>query len=206
MSNSEEPTVVLIKSKQCGHCNKLAAIWDKATENMKKAHHNLRFYVLTLENNSGNFDKNKIPAGLDKYMDWYPMVLLVPGPLWNLAIKEIGNKYISLVDGVHVLNGVWKNGSLEFDNKYDIRNPEAFYDWIMECMKAFENTTSKTVTSTHKPLISKTEYTTSNLVHDKSTTNDRDMKEEKTDNSFLFTTQSSLLDNVCSLRIIERRR
>jgi len=147
MTSVPEPVVVLYKSEQCRHCTSLAKIWDSSpnkdedsvTTAIKKVYSKARFFVLTTKDNSGAFDENKAPKDLNRYGKWYPMILLVPGPLWDSAMSKLGPKNdIKLIDGVQVMNGNWTNSEaskLEYVQKYDIRKPGDFGKWIRDAME-----------------------------------------------------------------------
>lgn len=136
-----EPVVILYKSNACRHCSGLSAIWDKApnkdeesvTSAMKKIYPKLRFFVLTVKDNTGKFDENTAPKDLIRYGKWFPQILLVPGRVWDNAMSKLGPKNdAEVVDGVQVMNGVWENGELNYKQKYDIRRPAEFGKWLKE--------------------------------------------------------------------------
>lgn len=139
-----EPTVVLYKSGACRHCTALANIWDtppnkdedSVTGAMKKINPKLRFYVLTAKDNTGKFDENTAPKDLIRYGKWYPMVLLVPGKMWDNAMSKLGPKNdVQLVEGVQIMNGMWEGGELKYVQKYDIRKPAEFSRWLRDSME-----------------------------------------------------------------------
>lgn len=136
-----EPIVVLYKSSMCRHCQSLSNIWDKppsvneesVTSTLRKIYPKLRFYEVTAQDNSGKFDENMIPKDLIRYGRWFPMILLIPGKLWDNAMLKLGpNNDVKLVDGVQIMNGLWKNNVLDYVQKYDIRKASEFGKWLKE--------------------------------------------------------------------------
>jgi hypothetical protein len=140
-SSNPEPTVVLYKSNLCKHCTALSNIWDappvgggdSVTSALKKVNPKLRFYVLTAKDNTGKFDENIAPKDLVRYGKWFPMILLIPGRLWDTAMSKLGPKNdIQLVEGVQIMNGMWDGNELKYVQKYDIRKPSEFDRWLRE--------------------------------------------------------------------------
>lgn len=158
-SSNPEPTVVLYKSNQCRHCKALSNIWDKApnknedsvTAALKKIYPNIRFYIVTADDNSGKFDPNTAPTDLHRYSKWFPMILLVPGPVWDKAMEKLGPKNTAkLVDGVQIMNGSSENGNIKYVQKYDIRKPADFGKWLKESLEKedFKNAQNGSATDT----------------------------------------------------------
>lgn len=138
-----EPIVVLYKSNGCRHCTSLSKIWDSPTKDedsvvgaLKKIYPKLRFHTLTARDNSGKFDENTEPKDLLRYGKWFPMVLLIPGRLWDSAMEKLGPKNdVQLVEGVQIMNGHWENNELKYNVTYNIIKPSEFGRWITEAMK-----------------------------------------------------------------------
>ena len=143
MANTE-PIVVLLKSKDCGHCKMLETIWGKETDRenttilgaMKKVYPNLRIFVVSLEKSSGFFNENVIPSGLSRWTRWFPMILLVPGRVWDNSMAKLGPKNpATIIDGVQVFNGRSQpTGQIEYVQKYNPRKPEDFGRWLTEAL------------------------------------------------------------------------
>lgn len=141
---TSEPTLVLYKSAMCKHCTALSNIWDKApnkdddsvTDTLKKVYPKLRFYVITAKDNTGKFDENTAPKDLMRYSKWFPMILLIPGKLWDSAMSKLGPKNpVELVDGVQIMNGFWDKNDLKYQQKYDIRKPSEFARWLKDSLE-----------------------------------------------------------------------
>jgi len=139
-----EPVIVLYKSNQCRHCISLSEIWDKppadgsdsVVDTLKKVYPKLRFFVLTSKDNTGKFDENTAPKDLKRYGKWYPMILLIPGKIWDLAMSKLGPKSDALlIDGVQIMNGILKNGQPELFQKYDTRKVTEFSKWLKEALE-----------------------------------------------------------------------
>lgn len=142
MASVQEPVVVLYKSSMCRHCTALVNIWDtnkdgeSVTTALKKAYPKLRFFTVTAKDNSGKFDENTTPKDLIRFGKWYPMILLIPGPLWNNAMSKLGPKNdVQLIDGVQIMNGKWNGETIDYVQKYDIRKPTDFTKWLQESLE-----------------------------------------------------------------------
>lgn len=140
---SAEPILVLYKSSMCRHCSSLSAIWDtppnkdedSVSSALKKVYPKLRFYVVTAKDNTGKFDENTAPKDLIRYGKWFPMILLVPGRLWDEAMSKLGPKNdVKLVDGVQIMNGKLDNGVPKYVQEYDIRRPSEFGRWLEKAL------------------------------------------------------------------------
>ena len=141
---SSDPVIVLYKAETCGACKRLSSIWDSIVNAMKVAYPNIRFFVISSADRSGVFELNTAPKGLLKYRGWFPMVLLVPGPLWNEAMANLGpNNMVELTRGVQVFNG--KSGReiigqitapRDFVEKYDMSRPQEWVRWLTDAMQS----------------------------------------------------------------------
>jgi len=131
-----EPVVVLYKSSACTHCRNLTNIWDDVTSSLKSVYPKLRFYVLTAHDNTGKFDENVAPKYLIKYGKWFPMIILVPGKVWDAAMGNLGPKNpIEIKEGVQIMNAAWDKDDLKYIQKYDIRKPAEFSKWLKDSLE-----------------------------------------------------------------------
>lgn len=133
---ASEPIVVLYKSNVCQHCQNLTKIWDNVMTSLKSVYPKLRFYVVTAKDNTGKFDENTIPKDLLRYAKWYPMILLVPGKVWDAAMASLGPRNpVQIKDGVQIMNARWDDkDNLVYDQKYDIRKAESFANWLKDAL------------------------------------------------------------------------
>lgn len=138
-----EPILVLYKSALCRHCTALSAIWDtppnkdedSVTTALKKVYPKLRFFVVTSKDNTGIFDENTVPKDLIRYSMWFPMILLIPGKLWDEAMSKLGPKNeVKLVDGVQIMNGRFEGDSVKYIQEHDIRKPVQFGKWLEKAL------------------------------------------------------------------------
>jgi hypothetical protein len=223
---SSDATVVLYKSSLCRHCTSLSNIWDKppskdedsVTAAIRKIYPNVRFYVLTAKDNTGKFDENTAPKDLIRYGKWYPMILLVPGKIWNNAMSKLGPKTdAQIVDGVQIMNGIMENGELKYVQKYDIRKPSEFARWIKDCLenedfKRVQNNTNSgilvpTIPNSNPiqpipPLLSKI-VRPGNTSNSYSLVNPQENTNQTIDSN---TINGNIFGDICSLRIISRPR
>lgn len=136
-----EPILVVVKSLQCKHCTQLSLKWNIIFEKIKKKYPTIRHYPLIIENLNSGFDINTSPKGLKNFIKWYPSIILIPGPLWNEAMKNLGdNNRITLMENeaTKLFNGVYENNSLELEKDHskmlDIYNPDHYLMWIEQCL------------------------------------------------------------------------
>lgn len=220
-SSIHEPVIVLYKSATCPHCNTLTRIWDtppdkdsdSVTGALRKVYPKLRFYVVTAKSNDGKFDENIAPKDLIRYGKWFPMILLIPGRLWDEAMAKLGPKNnVELINGVQTMNAKWVGSKLEYVNKYDIKKPSDFTLWIKDALenedfkKAHHSSesTSPTPASPDQPItdkpvshskiltnIIKPNNSNPNYVSAGTSTNRKNQSES-----------SSTRDDICSMRII----
>lgn len=200
-----EPTLVLYKSAQCHYCNTLTAIWDTPKSKdedsistvLKKVYPKLRFFTLTAKDNSGKFDENTAPKDLSRYSKWFPMILLVPGKVWDEAMSKLGPKNdAKIIDGVQIMNGHFENNGPKYSQKYDIRKPADFGKWLEE---ALNNDEFKRVQSGLQPLPSQIAQSIqpilSNIVKPVNTANTH---------TGMINPESHQVGDFCSMRIIAR--
>lgn len=137
-----EPVILLYKSKSCGYCASVSKIWDNSNNNdisisaaLKNVNPNVRFFNINSLDRSGKFDENLAPSDLIRYGGVkYPLVLLIPGKSWDLAMQKLGpNNDIKLIEGVKVMNYKNNDGKLELDEKYNILIPSDYERWFQEC-------------------------------------------------------------------------
>ena len=120
------------------------------TSTLKKVVPNVRIVVITSKTmNSKDFDFDSYPAALNEYRSWFPMVLYIPGEVWDRANEHLGpDNYVDISDGVRVMNAEHKDGRPVFNrthpdqkrgalkHKYthDYRKLEHWEQWLQECV------------------------------------------------------------------------
>lgn len=209
---NNEPVIVLYKHAQCGHCIRLNDMWDEIKAHIRLSYPAIRFAEVTGTGKDGNFDTNKYPIKLNQYNRWYPMILLVPGRIWNEAMKQLGPKNpVDIVEGVKIMNGFRHdtNGIQPLPvPKYHIFDKTKYIDWIKEVyndpeFKAVQNRIDKapnvqnhnnllvrTVPQESKEVQESKEYTNNPLVT---------LRKNTKNNQAIY-------GDVCSIRIISRKK
>lgn len=135
MAASSEPVLIFFKSEQCTHCNNLSKMWKDVEPVLKGVYPKLRISTITAKDNTGTFDSSKVPKDLLRYAGWFPMILLVPGNVWDAAMSNLGPKNpIIIKDGVQIMNGKFAGDKLTYAQKYDIRKPDKFGAWLKEAL------------------------------------------------------------------------
>lgn len=224
-SSVPEATVVLYKSSVCRHCTALSNIWDtppnkdedSVTTAIKKVYPNVRFYVLTAKDNTGKFDENTAPKDLLRYGKWYPMILLIPGRMWDAAMSKLGPKNdVQLVEGVQIMNGMWEAGELKYVQKYDIRKPAEFGRWIRDALenddfKRIQNGSAQSAIGSQPSVVVPTVHSASHPAQPIQPLLSNIVRPGNTHNSYVASggsvdRQSSMEPggDICSMRIISR--
>jgi hypothetical protein len=93
----------------------------------------LRFYDIINENTETpqivDRDGQIYCKGIRPYHHWSPMIILVPGPLWDRVMLD-PDANTKLVDGVQIFNGGWEGNILWYFRKYDLQNDDSFVQWL----------------------------------------------------------------------------
>jgi hypothetical protein len=141
------PVLMLLGSDGCSHCRNLEEIWypsplgrlskgESILCKLTEMYLGLRFVDVPCTN-MGLIHPELYPMWVKHYAMWYPMILLIPGPLWNHAMLYPESD-IELIDGVQVVNGTWEDGInrkvLRYDPKYDSRKVEDFMQWFTDSL------------------------------------------------------------------------
>lgn len=148
---SIEPVVVLWKHKydafdecyECYKCQQRLSIWDAiddvetATSAMKKIYPNIRIVVISVVHPFDEATVPIVPKGMIFYQCWYPMIILVPGKIWNNAMTNRGSDAdVRLQDWVQILNGYWHDDfKCSFIYKYDTLKPSEYGRWLKDAME-----------------------------------------------------------------------
>ncbi len=140
-----EPTLVFYKAATCTHCTALSNIWESVKIAVKAVAPNIRFFVVTARDLGGKFDENINPKGLARYAKWFPIILLVPGKVWDAAMTSLGPRNpIEIRDGVQIMNGKWSGDKLypnglypleHIGNIYKVQTPSEFGRWVKDAMQ-----------------------------------------------------------------------
>lgn len=131
--------MVLYKAVACKYCTALTTIWDSVKKAILTVYPKMRFFTVTSKNLDGKFDENAAPKDLKRWGAWFPMILLIPGGLWDEAMSKLGPRNdVQLMDGIQAMNGLWdakQQKVVQNPGAYNIRNPEDFGRWVTDSMK-----------------------------------------------------------------------
>lgn len=108
-----DPVIVLITSDICPHSKKLLNVWEQIHSDI----YSIRPITVHKINCKELLHGNDVPKGLKPYEVWFPMILLVPGLVWNLVMSNLG-QLIEIKQEVKIFNGKWKHDNVTFDHKY----------------------------------------------------------------------------------------
>jgi hypothetical protein len=114
-----KPVLVLFTSDNCHHCGVLDDIWyplplgefpkgESILCKLAEMYPGLRFGVISYKNNRDLEHPELYPLRIRDYGRWFPMILLIPGPLWDYAMLHRESD-IELIDGVQIFNGAWED-------------------------------------------------------------------------------------------------
>lgn len=198
-----EPVIVFFKSKQCGHCITLEKIWasppskdkDSVITAVQKVYPKIRFDSVTAKDNGGEFDVNVSPKGMEFYRKWFPMIILVPGKLWDAAKSKLGPlNDQKIIDGVQIMNGKWLGDTYEHDYKYDIRDPSKFGEWLKVSLENedFKRVQSGSIVPIKQPIASQSFQPLLNNI----------VKPTNTVNNYVATSNNK--SDVCSWKVLGR--
>jgi hypothetical protein len=151
------PVLVLFTADFYCHCKNLSEIWypqplgrlpkgESILCKLTEMYPGLRF-VNAPHNKAIRLEHPDIyPLRINHYVNWYPMIQLIPGPLWDHAIlyPKLG---ITLVDGVQVFDGIWED-HVSLDDaepnthrtfllshpKYDATKVDDYVQWFTESL------------------------------------------------------------------------
>lgn len=132
--------VILLTSNGCRPSIHLMKRWDEITAELKTVDPKIK--IISVHNVGLGF-KFKLnpyiyPVDLKSYAQWTPMMISVPGELWNLALAHtyLGPRNpILLQEGVQILNGVQPPKLLRnitFDRRY---NQTEIKRWFQDALQ-----------------------------------------------------------------------
>jgi len=152
------PVLVLFTSNSMC-CKNLIDIWypppagrlpkeECFLHRLAKIYPDLRFVNISCDTQGLGYSE-QYPLAMSYYIRWFPMILLVPGPMWDHAMLYPESD-IELIDGVQIFNGIWEDKPfyamnsymglgpdidhkiLMYRPKYDIRKVDDFMQWFTE--------------------------------------------------------------------------
>lgn len=139
--------LIVLKSKQCGHCQKLTKTWPSYQARIDQGKFDLQIEQIDLETLSSSIDP-KYPASLSVLRSWVPNFALISRKEWDEAIKTKSYQF----KHINVFNGQFIDGRLTYTRKYNQMNEDAIIDWIKDGLSHPEF--SQNVAPTGKPAVS----------------------------------------------------
>jgi hypothetical protein len=200
---NDNPVVVLYKSKACGSCANLSKIWDDIVIEMKNIKPTIRFFTVESPDAFGFFDFSKAPKDLHRYKNSFPAILLVPGPLWNAAMTNLGvNNNVQITDGVQLFNGYLLDSVPKMHDKirYAYNKPSEFARWLKDSLENEDFKRVQNSSLTFPKIMTKIENKPVKVTN--KIEFDPEVRHEP--NEKLQYSLSSLSANVCSLKMISR--
>jgi hypothetical protein len=108
--------LIRIMAPDCVHCTALNDRWARVEAAFRNMIPNLRTQEIVAHRVEGKHTIGTThPQGLHSYLNWFPMLLLINGTLWDQAVAAhaVGGN-LPLRDGVLVWGGQWINNVLKF--------------------------------------------------------------------------------------------
>lgn len=127
-----DPVIVVLETQTSIYTYRLRKIWPEVSSNILKVYPNIRICFVESSNCCSNFDQNIFPTDLKQYFKWTPMVLLIPGKLWDTAMQHLGpNNPIKIKEGVQIFNAEWDTpDDFIYTRTYNYLDPEDYAKWI----------------------------------------------------------------------------
>lgn len=104
---TSKPVLVVVTAANCGFCKKLHQRWNPIRESIQSLE-KVRLMELNVSHIGADVSNNGYPKDMQRYVTWYPTVLLFSGDNWDKVIKgeetklygrimngEVGNPYPS---------------------------------------------------------------------------------------------------------------
>lgn len=127
-----DPVVVFWHCLSIPKSMKVADIWDNAVLQMKMWYPNFRYVIVTTQHIHDNVNSDLAPVSLNECRRWFPLVMLVPGEIWDIAME---NGSSSILEGTQIYNGKIVNGNLEFQPRWSEYNADTYWAWLHEAVR-----------------------------------------------------------------------
>lgn len=124
------PVLVIIKADDCPLCVNLTRNWPAISLEIRRAVPGIRIFTVELVRRDDPLDYTKVPIALGNYREWVPMILMVPGPVWDDAMRDKNTRNLR---DTQVMNGKLSgNGAYIAGNRWDISDPYEFAAWVKD--------------------------------------------------------------------------
>lgn len=130
-----KPVLVLITADNCGFCKQLKQQWANIKREILNL--NVRVVEINLPTMSTRIDSNLYPKDLQNYQGWYPMLLLISGNIWNVAMVNKNNTKLD----AQVMNGEWVDGTSLRPVQIHRNDKEGITAWISDALSKVNNAT-----------------------------------------------------------------
>jgi len=136
-----EPVLVFLLSSNCMWCDYLLKNWDVTVNALVSVYPNIRFPLPIEETKKYKYppiilNHNQLHPSYPKdllnyHILWAPMILLIPGNVWDECMLNLNKKLYNM----EIMNSNMINNKIEYLQKWDIRKPENFSNWLLEALK-----------------------------------------------------------------------
>lgn len=112
-TSAAPPIFLFLQSNQCGHCHTFVQkYWKNFQKGLKELRPDIRIeHVIFKSFDPNSYDQTKYPKGLAFWGFFYPAFLLIPGDLWDRAMKD-STVTLTIDDGAEGMNLVFRNNEL----------------------------------------------------------------------------------------------
>lgn len=135
-SSSSDPVFILIKAKNCGACIGLDRVWKNCEDTIRKNFPRLRLVIITLSSMQEPINEKLYPSKLKYIRSWFPMMVLIPGPVWDHAMSNLGvNNPVDVTQGIQIMNGEYDRNAGRTNQvaKYpNFKDPAVISAWLKE--------------------------------------------------------------------------
>jgi hypothetical protein len=145
------PVLVLFTLDKSYYCRKFSDIWYPSPLGQLPTEESILYKLIGMYSglrlvNIYYSDKREFehpelyPLRIRDHANWFPMILLIPGPLWDHAMLYPASD-IELIDGVQIFNATSKNGVTDINrrfivpnSKYDVTKVDDYVQWFAESL------------------------------------------------------------------------
>ena len=111
--NTAAPVFMLVRSNQCSHCHVFVSKhWNNVKKALSETRPDIRIEDVMFKSfDSQSYDRKKYPAGVAWWGKFFPTFALIPGELWDRALKD-PKVTMTIADGAEGMNMTLRDGEL----------------------------------------------------------------------------------------------
>lgn len=149
MASSSSPVIVVIRMKGCPPCGRLTEKWPAIKEAIKQKASYYRFYEIEIGGGI-KIDFNRIPKGLSKFFMSFPVIMVIPGDIWDQSFQSLGeDNPVDFTSQARIYRGKYVGGQITRGPDYIEPNVEE----ILKFLNISGSSSSASASSKPKPII-----------------------------------------------------